>query len=129
MPKIYCSNCGNAIEYSSAKPNFCQKCGTNLNPSIQKQMTPQPQIDIEVRSTRPVLNNLNWDIEIKRPKGQKLKDLAKGEKQEIEQRNTEQFSKEEFIKQFQKEAGTLRRGNQSFQAPDDDDYDDGIDDA
>lgn len=129
MPKIYCSNCGNAIEYSSAKPNFCQKCGTNLNPNMQqRQATPQPQIEIEIKNTKPIINNLNWDIEVKRPRGEKLKDLAKGEKHSIEQRSNEGLSRDEFLKQFQREAGTLRRGNQSHQAADDD-YDDEIEDS
>jgi len=122
MPKIYCSNCGNAIQYSDIKPNFCQKCGTNLG-SGKTQISAQPQIEI-IQETKPKLNNLNWDIEIEKPKGVKLKDLAKGEKSNFEPRqNDENTSKEEFLKQFQKEAGTLRRGNQDYQASDDG-YDD-----
>lgn len=121
MPKIYCSNCGNAIQYSDIKPNFCQKCGTNLN-SGRVQITAQPQIEI-IQETKPKVNNLNWDIEIEKPKGIKLKDLAKGEKINFDNRQSEELSKEDFLKQFQKEAGTLRRGNQNYQASDDG-YDD-----
>ena len=122
MPKIYCSNCGNAIQYSDIKPNFCQKCGTNLG-SGKTQTSAQPQIEI-IQETKPKVNNLNWDIEIEKPKGIKLKDLAKGEKINIDGRQTDEVSKEDFLKQFQKEAGTLRRGNQNYQASDDDDDDD-----
>lgn len=120
MPKIYCSNCGNPIQYTDAKPNFCQKCGANIT-SGKVQTVAQPQIEI-IQESRPRLNNLNWDIDIQRPKGERLKDLAKGEKANIDRRYTdENLSKEEFLKQFQKEAGTLRRGNQNYQASDSDD--------
>lgn len=120
MPKIYCSNCGNAIQYSDTKPNFCQKCGTNINSGQPQIIARQPQIEI-IQESKPKVNNLNWDIEIQRPKGVKLKDLAKGEKVNFEGRQSDDLSKEDFLKQFQKEAGTLRRGNQSYQASDDGD--------
>ena len=130
MPKVYCSNCGNAIQYSDIKPNFCQKCGTNLNSGrTQINAMPQPKIEIIEEVVRPKVNNLNWDIEIEKPKGIKLKDLAKGEKANFESRyNQEDISKEEFLKQFQKEAGTLRKGNQNYQASDDG-YDEEPEDA
>ena len=130
MPKIYCSSCGNAVQYSDIKPNFCFKCGTNLStgkPQINAKIEPQ----IEIEEIKPKINNLNWDIEIQKPKGEKLKDLARGEKDKTFQpRDTEGLSKEEFLKQFEKEAGTLRRGNQNYQASDDDDgYDEEPEDA
>lgn len=122
MPKIYCSNCGNVIQYADVKPNFCQKCGANIA-SGKIQIAAQPQIEI-IQEVRPKVNNLNWDIEVKKPKGEKLKDLAKGEKVNVDFRQTtENLSREEFLKEFQKEAGTLRRGNQDYQASDNDGYD------
>lgn len=128
MPKIYCSSCGNPVQYADVKPNFCFKCGTNLStgrPQAVAKVEPQ----IEVVESRPKINNLNWDIEIQKPKGQKLKDLARGEKDNnLQPRGGEDLSKEEFLKQFQKEAGTLRRGNQDYQASDDG-YDDEPEDA
>ena len=127
MPKIYCSSCGNPVQYSDVKPNFCFKCGTNLNTG--KPQVVAQQIQPQIEEIRPKINNLNWDIEIERPRGQKLKDLAKGQKDNnFQPRNTEELSKEEFLKQFQKEAGTLRRGNQNYQASDDG-YDEEPEDA
>jgi len=129
MPKIYCSSCGNPIQYSDLKPNFCFKCGTNLGTG-KPQIVAKVEPEIEIKEVRSKINNLNWDIEIQRPKGQKLKDLARGEKDNnFQPRNGEELSKEEFLKQFQKEAGTLRRGNQDYQASNDDDYDDEPEDA
>ena len=89
MPKIYCSNCGNPIQFSDVKPNFCQKCGTNLSGVKQQNVAKNAQeIEIvEIRKPLNNLNNLNWDIEIEKPKGIKLKDIAKGEKQNLESRN------------------------------------------
>jgi len=30
MNHIFCSSCGNKMQYNLAKPNFCTKCGTGL---------------------------------------------------------------------------------------------------
>ena len=127
MPKVYCSNCGNPMQYSDIRPNFCQKCGTNLN-SGKTQILAKPNIEITTE-IKPKINNLNWDIEISKPKSIKFKDLAKGQKEDIHRRERNEFSsKEEFLKQFQKEAGTLRKGNQNYQASDDG-YDEEPEDA
>jgi len=123
MPKIYCSSCGNPIQYADTKPNFCTKCGCNLasGKPVQNQVKVEPEIEI---INKPSISSLNWDIEIVKPKGEKLQNLAIGEKNSCPQRDSTQvnLSKEEFLREFQKEAGTLRRGNQ---AQDDDsaDYD------
>jgi hypothetical protein len=121
MPKIYCSSCGNPIQYADVKPNFCTKCGCNLASGkvVQNQVKVEPEIEI---IQKPSISSLNWDIEVTKPKGEKLKNLAKGEKSPAFQRDADEsnLSKEEFLKQFQKEAGTLRRGSQ---APDDDSAD------
>ena len=122
MLKTYCSSCGNSIQYLEVKPNFCNKCGVNLSTGKANQ-SPKPVVpEIEIIQ-KPNISSLNWDIEINRPKGSKLKDLAKGEKENIYPRDGDESitSKEDFLKQFQKEAGTLRRGTQS------DDSDDSID--
>lgn len=114
MLKTYCSSCGNSIQYLEVKPNFCTKCGCNLSTgkSTQTNIKFKPEIEI---IQKPSISNLNWDIQIDKPKGYKLKDLAKGEKKSISERNIDDSSltKEEFLRQFQKEAGTLRRGNQA----------------
>lgn len=125
MLKTYCSSCGNSIQYLEVKPNFCNKCGVNLSTGKVNQ-SPKPVVpEIEIIQ-RPNISSLNWDIEINKPKGSKLKDLAKGEKGSIYTRSNDQenLTKEEFLKQFQKEAGTLRRGSQSDESDDDTDDED-----
>jgi len=34
MAHLFCHSCGNKLEYAHAKPNFCGKCGQQLNASI-----------------------------------------------------------------------------------------------
>ena len=124
MLKTYCSSCGNSIQYLEVKPNFCTKCVCNLSTgkSTQTNIKFEPEIEI---IQKPSISNLNWEIQIDKPKGYKLKDLAKGEKKSISERNIDDSSltKEEFLRQFQKEAGTLRRGSQSDENDDNTDND------
>jgi hypothetical protein len=56
MNHIFCSNCGNKIQYNLAKPNFCDKCGTSLSSLaskevIKKKIIPQEDIDLEEDET------------------------------------------------------------------------------
>ena len=34
MAHLFCHSCGNKLEYAHAKPNFCGKCGQQLNESV-----------------------------------------------------------------------------------------------
>tara|TARA_R100000005_G_scaffold86141_1_gene54903 strand:+ start:834 stop:1169 length:336 start_codon:yes stop_codon:yes gene_type:complete len=34
MAHLFCHSCGNKLEYAHAKPNFCGKCGQQLNASV-----------------------------------------------------------------------------------------------
>lgn len=36
MNKIFCTNCGNKMEFEKNKPNFCFKCGDSLNSLAKK---------------------------------------------------------------------------------------------
>jgi hypothetical protein len=41
MNHIFCSSCGNKLQYNLAKPNFCTKCGNSLGAaSIVKKVLP-----------------------------------------------------------------------------------------
>lgn len=41
MNHIFCSSCGNKIQYNLAKPNFCTKCGTGLSSiAVAKKISP-----------------------------------------------------------------------------------------
>lgn len=34
MSHLFCHSCGNKMSYGLAKPNFCNKCGQQLNKSV-----------------------------------------------------------------------------------------------
>ena len=43
MNHIFCSSCGNKLQYNLAKPNFCTKCGNSLGSITiaKKTLTPK----------------------------------------------------------------------------------------
>ena len=38
MSHFFCHSCGNKISYGHAKPNFCPKCGQQLNASVSSNV-------------------------------------------------------------------------------------------
>ena len=60
--KIYCASCGHANHYTSAKPNFCQKCGEDFRrPS--HTCTPRPTSpEIQSKATSLVLETQEEEI-------------------------------------------------------------------
>lgn len=47
MNHIFCSSCGNKIQYSLAKPNFCTKCGSGLGAIAVAKVSPNIKASIE----------------------------------------------------------------------------------
>jgi hypothetical protein len=46
MNHIFCSSCGNKLQYSLAKPNFCTKCGNSLGSiAIAKKILPSQSFE------------------------------------------------------------------------------------
>lgn len=43
MNHIFCSSCGNKLQYNLAKPNFCTKCGNSLGSVSFAAKTSSPQ--------------------------------------------------------------------------------------
>ena len=41
MSHLFCHSCGNKLSYSRAKPNFCGKCGQQLNMSATSNIAAQ----------------------------------------------------------------------------------------
>jgi hypothetical protein len=39
MNHVFCSSCGNKIQYNLAKPNFCTKCGSALSALVVASKT------------------------------------------------------------------------------------------
>lgn len=73
MNHIFCSNCGNKIQYNLAKPNFCTKCGSSLSSIhasdaiVTKQKVSKVDVDLEEDETDvddlPNLKRIAVDIE------------------------------------------------------------------
>ena len=62
---MYCQSCGNKIEYSLQKPNFCPKCGNSLSVSsrqITNNPAPAPQEEVQGSSHVPEITKLDFEI-------------------------------------------------------------------
>jgi hypothetical protein len=44
MNHIFCSSCGNKLQYNLAKPNFCTKCGNSLGSIAIAKKTLAPKL-------------------------------------------------------------------------------------
>ena len=124
--KSYCPNCGAATEYSGPKPKFCSSCGNPFS-ALAKKENKNYKIheDVEIEdSEEEELENINFyninklDVEIIQEQsnsvtlGQIMETSAETEgdiqMSDINQ-NPPQQNSEDFIQEFQQEAGTLRQ--------------------
>jgi len=122
--KIYCPKCGSGSNYNMTKPKFCQGCGKSFlnvesNSAVKKQKTVtkiEAQIapKIEKETIPKNINKLEFDtVGTLQVKGSALGQLVGtsedtavfGDRQQSTEPN---FSREEFLEQFKKEAGTSR---------------------
>jgi len=124
--KSYCPNCGSGTSYSGAKPKFCSSCGNpfsvlakeeNKNYKINKDIELEDPENEEVENVDfSTLSKL--DIEITKEQPQKGFTLGQVMENSIEvkgdiemtkiNRNSPQQTSEDFLRDFQKEAGSLR---------------------
>ena len=116
--KVYCQQCGAKIEFSvSSKPKFCQGCGTALSLGSNRTAAITEDIHEEEDDVRvtPSISGLEFEIETYTKQAAKLGEVigtSKGLPPASGPRTlNKNLSKEEFRKQFQKEAGSLRSGN------------------
>ena len=124
--KLYCQKCGSGTAYNMQKPKFCQSCGSSFSASVKKpssvankksrSKTVSPVIEDheeEEASIPTNINKLEFDmvgsLEVK---GTTVATLAgtisPNEKVNTERGSEPQVSKEKFLENFQKEAGTSR---------------------
>lgn len=122
--KMYCKKCGAGSEYTLEKPHFCQKCGNGFNSlsstlinddkptQLLKTEPPLEQENEEESFNFNNLNKLSVDIEIQKASSTTIEDLLaepySGQREE-EYFYIEPMGKEEFLEQFKREAGSLRR--------------------
>lgn len=122
--KMYCKKCGAGSEYTLEKPHFCQKCGNGFNSlsstlinddkptQLLKTEPPLEQENEEESFNFNNLNKLSVDIEIRKASPTTIEDFLaepySGQREE-EYFYIEPMGKEEFLEEFKREAGSLRR--------------------
>ena len=125
--KLYCQKCGSGTSYNMQKPKFCQSCGASFSGEVKaskitKRKITQPKkptfdsvVSEEEREPQVPqnINKLEFDtVGTLQVKGTTVADLAgtlsPNEQAQTQERNLPQVSKEDFLKDFQKEAGTSR---------------------
>lgn len=128
--KTYCTECGQATEYISNSPKFCQSCGTAFNlltreknkqsALASKSLPRRIEMDDEDEDGSdeeavkvPNISKLDVEIQTDKRFGISLKDvLAQAHSSLPENYPPEDspppISQGEFLTQFKKEAGTLR---------------------
>lgn len=126
--KKYCTECGQPTEYTSSLPKFCQGCGISFNLLVRekakaskvikakKSAEPEDKEDEdededegdELVAHIPNLSHLEVEIETSKVKGTPLKDIMGTAGDGFEREIPQEQSKEQFLQQFKKEAGSLR---------------------
>lgn len=129
--KKYCTECGQPSEYISLRPKFCQNCGNAFDPLVRvKQqnskgsVAPAPaKLDVEENidddgedepTHVPNISSLEVEIESPKNEGVSLKSIMSGSPQGeslFARELPESLSREEFLEQFKREAGSLRSKN------------------
>ena len=135
MLKKYCTSCGQATEYGSAPPSFCSKCGT----SFSGRLDPKASLSAKTQKKKPrkllnsedydeyaeeenyitSLSSLDFTIEKFEEPSRTIGDIVSlgsggGEKNEKTKKNQNPLPKineEAFLKDFEREAGSLRLKN------------------
>ena len=122
--KMYCPKCGLGSNYNMTKPKFCQGCGESFSGKAPVEQTKKSKVTAKaVEQALPEtkqeivpqnINKLEFDtMGTLQVKGAALGQLVgtsegtavfEGRVQSTESN----FSKEEFLEQFKKEAGTSR---------------------
>ena len=120
---MYCSECGTPHEYVGKKPNFCTNCGfsfSGLKKSSVANLEESEESE-EIIEEIPEIDGLQVEIEPYGNSGVKIEDaVAMGAqeggtpektKRQKGKRLTKK-SREEFLNNWQKEAGTSRNRNE-----------------
>ena len=120
--KIYCTKCGHANMYAAEKPNFCQKCGSAFaHANIESPQTPQTPEHKEDSMPFTSEGMTGLDVEIigdQRDKAPTIEDLINSPERKWTNKELDikgkrgrrkKFNKDEVQRQFQKEAGTIRK--------------------
>jgi hypothetical protein len=120
--KMYCQNCGLGMSFSNAKPNFCSKCGKPLGSSLANETTTSDEQGQDEDDNQSLdflsMNKLEVEIDDLQTPKQTLGNIIESQPEARPPQNfSDQFenlstepkqTNEEFLKEFQNEAGTSR---------------------
>lgn len=127
--RLYCQSCGTPHEYSIRKPNFCQNCALPFGGvaaatakvekvkvtkiAMEDDYDDEDEEDKETDSV-PDLKELKVDVEFSPQRGVRLGDVAgtsSGPTTRESDGMTNDVPHGDFMKEFQREAGSLRSSN------------------
>ncbi len=125
--RLYCQSCGTPHEYSIKKPNFCQNCalpfGGAAAATVKVEKAKVVKIAIEdddeeeegeETDSVPDLKELKVDVDFSPQRGVRLGDVAGtslGPTTRESDGMTSDVPQGDFMKEFQREAGSLRSSN------------------
>jgi hypothetical protein len=112
--KKYCFSCGAKLEFSvKDKPKFCFHCGKPLDPSShahhEDEEAGEPKKIVRIPNISGL--DIEFDPELYKTKGDSLGSLVGTLEKVSDNKLPDNFpttSKEEIMKQYKQEAGTLR---------------------
>lgn len=116
--KTYCPDCGTKIEYAAKKPNFCLNCGyafAGASKTVKNIPTPDHTEEMEESEFNSNVNHLDFELEMSPQKGVRLGDIvgtANEGEEGFERDPDPEVSRDEFLSNFKKEAGSSR-GNKN----------------
>lgn len=115
-------DCGKPVEYTLERPKFCQSCGAQFDKKISsatssvKSVEPTEEIEASEEEERiPNIDKLEVDTVFYNVKPISIKDLAQfsagAEPGERIVSQVGEVNEKDFLEQFQREAGTMRKKN------------------
>lgn len=135
--KTYCRNCGSKIDFlSKDKPKFCHNCGKPLDSKHKENDAVKPEVSAQdktndspfedeestvgfsgdLQNLVDSMGQLNIELELPPMIGERMGSImgtSMGASQVEEGRIFRESSREDFLKEFQKEAGTLKQKTDS----------------
>lgn len=125
--RLYCQSCGAPHEYSIKKPNFCQNCASPFGgvaaatAKVEKARVVKIVVEDddedeggEETDSVPDLKELKVDVDFSPQRGVRLGDVAGtslGPTTRESDGMTNDAPQGDFMKEFQREAGSLRPSN------------------
>jgi hypothetical protein len=130
--KYFCSKCGKTTQYSFDLPKFCAFCGQSFASNTVSKPTPKTERFLNELKLKKNVNNYeeesygedeipnidfkkvkaSFKLDLYQPKGESFGSLIDNPSQQVEfvQENIpgEKKTKEQILKEFQKEAGLSR---------------------